>query len=89
MHRKDPLLLKSSTDLREVAPPVTMMALLSSGMSASVVEEVDNMAVEVFNVVNVVAFVRFNVVGFVVCCLSRSVFFVLIGGTFIVSCGGR
>ena len=66
MHRKDPLLLKSSTDLREVAPPVTMMALLSSGMSASVVEEVDNMAVEVFNVVNVVAFVRFNVVGFVV-----------------------
>ena len=60
MHRKDPLLLKSSTDLREVAPPVTMMALLSSGLSASVdvdsmtVEDVDNDAVEESDVVIIV-----------------------------------
>ena len=71
MHRKDPLLLKSSTDLREVAPPVTMMALLSSGISASVdvdsmlVEEVDNTAVDDFNVVNVVVFVVVNIVAVV------------------------
>ena len=57
MHRKDPLLLKSSTDLREIAPPVTMMALLSSGLSASVdvdsisVEDVENVAVEECDVV--------------------------------------
>ena len=68
MHRKDPLLLKSSTDLREVAPPVTMMALLSSGLSASVdvdsmlMEDADNVAVEKCDVVIIVAVA---VVGFV------------------------
>ena len=38
LHRKEPLLLNSSTDLREVAPPVIMMAFLSSSGISSVVD---------------------------------------------------
>ena len=65
MHRKDPLLLKSSTDLREVAPPVTMMALLSpSGISdvcvvdSEFVGEVEIIAVVLFVVIIVVDSIR-------------------------------
>ena len=58
MHIKDPLLLKSSTDLREVAPPVTMMALLSSsGISDTCVVDSDSELVEEVEIIAVVGFV--------------------------------
>ena len=56
MHRKDPLLLKSSTDLREVAPPVTMMALLSSSGISDVCVVDSELAGEV-EIIVVVGFV--------------------------------
>lgn len=56
MHRKDPLLLKSSTDLRDVAPPVTMMALLSSSGISDVCVVDSELAGEV-EIIVVVGFV--------------------------------
>ena len=55
VQRKEPLLLKSSTDLREVAPPVIMMAFLSSSgissvVDAELVEEVEVILVVVVGV---------------------------------------
>ena len=51
VQRKEPLLLKSSTDLREVAPPVIMMAFLSSSGISSVVDAELVEEVEVISVV--------------------------------------
>ena len=57
MQRKEPLLLNSSTDLREVAPPVIMMAFLSSSGISIVVDSELVEEVEVISVVVVIVVV--------------------------------
>ena len=54
VQRKEPLLLNSSTDLREVAPPVIMIAFLSSSGISIVVDSELVGEVEVISVVDVV-----------------------------------